>query len=104
MRTGPRSRSPPRREWESQSGDAAPGARASPGARCRRAASGASLRTSGPPLSPRSHEMDILRAPMLLPAKTRADLGWDNLLEHLATRTRTPRGVQLARELAPLDS
>ncbi|HEY7956811.1 MAG TPA: endonuclease MutS2, partial [Polyangia bacterium] len=39
---------------------------------------------------------------MELPEKTRADLGWDTLLEHLARRARTGRGEKLARALAPL--
>src|SRR5438477_7008033 len=40
-------------------------------------------------------------APMELPAKTRVDLGWDLLLEHLAPRARTDGGAVLARALAP---
>ena len=35
--------------------------------------------------------------------KTRADLGWDQLLGELASRARTRRGAALARALAPFD-
>ena len=34
--------------------------------------------------------------------KTRADLGWDLLLEHLVRRCHTDRGMDLARRVAPL--
>jgi DNA mismatch repair protein MutS2 len=34
--------------------------------------------------------------------KTRTDLGWDQLLEHLAERARTVRGQRLCRALAPI--
>jgi DNA mismatch repair protein MutS2 len=39
---------------------------------------------------------------MIVPDKTRADLGWGALLDELANRTRTRRGANLARALAPL--
>src|SRR5580658_5291094 len=35
-------------------------------------------------------------------AKSRADLGWDQLLEHLAQRCHTDRGTAQARALLPL--
>src|SRR3954468_5621045 len=39
---------------------------------------------------------------MELSAKTRRDLGWDALVEELASRTRTGRGAVLARAVSPL--
>lgn len=39
---------------------------------------------------------------MDLPAKTRADLGWDAVLQHLERRVRTRRGAELTRAVAPL--
>jgi DNA mismatch repair protein MutS2 len=39
---------------------------------------------------------------MELSAKTRRDLGWDALVEELASRARTSRGAALARSVAPL--
>jgi DNA mismatch repair protein MutS2 len=39
---------------------------------------------------------------MVIDAKTRRDLGWDQLLEELAKRARTPRGAGLSRALEPL--
>ena len=39
-----------------------------------------------------------------LTRKTRADLGWDLLLNQLAARCHSDRGAQLCRDLAPLPS
>ncbi len=41
---------------------------------------------------------------MLLSAKTRADLGWDDLLQELARRTQTARGSEIARSITPVDN
>ncbi len=40
----------------------------------------------------------------ILSEKTRADLGWDVLLAHLAQRCHTDRGADLARKLLPIES
>jgi DNA mismatch repair protein MutS2 len=41
---------------------------------------------------------------MIVPDKTRADLGWGTLLDELASRARTRRGADLARALAPFSN
>lgn len=64
------------------------------------------MSTQRPPTSP-PPSPSFARAPAefdeaALLRKTRADLGWDALVEHIAGRCHTVRGQELARALGPL--